>query len=130
MDEIQQPVMSQSDQKTITTPYVTEGLVVGIILALFVIGGMYYKSKLQIQNKNKSLQLVTDLKEKDQQAQDVLKQTAKVTVQPTEQPKMTPVTIKNQQDLSTQQALLDSSDMTSITKGLEDNSADSSQFAL
>lgn len=143
MDEIQQPVIPpnsvstqpvapQPEKKEGTAPYVAEGLVVGVILAFMVIGGMYYKSRLQIQiqNKNQTVQQGADLKVKDQQIQDALKQIAKVTVQPTVQPTVTPIIVKTKQDLTTQQTVLDSTDMTSITKGLEDNIADSSQFAL
>lgn len=143
MDEIQQPMMTpnpvnsqpiapQPEQKEATTPYVVEGLVVGVVIALVIIGGMYFKAKLssKIQLQNQTAQQVAEKKKQQDLAQQASQQSEKVTPTPSPAPTVTPVSITTKQDLTTQQTALDNSDMTDITKGLEENEADSSQFAL
>lgn len=148
MDEIQQPTIMPNpatyevaplgeNKKEESAPYILEGLVVGVIIAVAIIGGLYYKSKIssvlklqtgvQIQNQTKATLQTGELSPTQQQ----ILQPTQQTVNSIQTTTVTPILVKTKQDLTTQQtALLDNTEMTSITKGLEENTADSSQFAL
>lgn len=133
MDEIQQPVITPNpvservEEKEVTAPYVVEGVVIGVVIALFIIAGIYYKSTQAKKLTNSSQTAVQTAEEKAQQKElQMAIDKAKATPFPT----VTPVTVTSQKDLTTQQSALDSTDLNDLSKGLEMNASDSSEFAL
>lgn len=134
MDEIQQPVITPnpiSPEKETTTPYVIEGLVVGIVLAIVIIGGILYKAQLSASvelKAKKELQLAEDKKQqlRMQQLQQIVQKTTEITPVPT----AGPVVITTKEELKTQETVLQEMDLTDISKGLDETASDSSQFEL
>jgi len=134
MDEIQQPIIlpnptsSLPEEKDTTAPYVVEGVIVGVLIALTLIGGMMYKSYLSASIDSQSKKKIQTEAEKarKQELEQVLLQPTTIPTSPTP----SPIVLQTKEDLANQQVLLDAIDMTDITKGLDENSSDSAQFEL
>ena len=138
MDEIQQPIITPNpvitapittppEEKEVTTPYIVEGLVVGIVLAVAIIGGLYYKSQLSasINRQNAQSKQLAEEKKQQQQLRQILEKREGITPIPT----ATPITIRTKEELDTQETVLEDMDMSDITKSLEETASDSSEFA-
>lgn len=138
MEDVQKPVTQQNQplppigQKEVTTPYVFEGLIIGIVLASTVIGGMYYKTQLsaKVDLQTKLEKQAADRKAKELQADIEAQQAARTVTPQVVRPTEAPVIVQTQDDLISQKMNLDALDTTEITKGLEANSTDSTEFAL
>ncbi len=98
--------------------YMGVGVIAGFIVALAILGGIYYKMKLDLttleQKKVVTLQTPTGIPVP----------TREVT------PTVTPIVIQSQEDLTTQQNAMDSTDFSSMSGELDKNSSDSADFNL
>lgn len=95
------------------------GIAIGAMMALTIVGLMYYKSKLEKMNTaTPAKKIVSPVAQSATPVPFELKGTP------------TPVPISSTQDLSTQQTVLDGLDMSSIAKDLEATTTESAQFAL
>lgn len=137
MDELQIPAQQQNlppppvEKKEATTPYVFEGLIIGVVLAVTIIGGMFYKSQLSAKMalESKIAKQVADQKAKEQQAELVVQQTSQ-TGQTTVLPTVAPVVVTTEKDLATQQTALDNLDLSEVMNGLNQNMVDYSDFTI
>lgn len=129
MEDVQKPVMQQ---KEVTTPYVFEGLIIGIVLASTVLGGMYYKTQLsaKVALQTKLEKEASDRKAKELQADIEAQQAARTVTPQVVRPTEAPVIVQTQDDLMSQKTNLDAIDTSEISKGLDANIADSTEFAL
>lgn len=106
---------TEKDQHNHRVFYTSLGLLLGVVvLLLVVVGGMYMKEKQAF--------VAT-------QTQEHVAQTAQQTPQEQLQQSVTPVPVATKADLTVQQNALDSTDMNSISLGLDQNSADASSFS-
>ena len=97
-----------------------------MIALLVVMAGVYYKIKSDLAQSVKPQveQRVATVKEVEQQTAS----STNMIVTPTLIPSVTPVAISSQQDLATQQTSLDTTDISSVSAGLDANELDASQF--
>lgn len=123
MTPITLPGTPQPPQKS-SPNYTVMGLIVGVIIALAIIGGIYYKNLLE------SITPQNYLKQGKAAPTPVIQQ--KTTAEGptiTPEPSVTPVTVTSPADLTTQQNALDNTDMSSISSGLDQNAKDAAPFA-
>ncbi len=121
MNEQIKQMNTQPEQHSHKVLYASLGLLVlAVVLLLVVVGGMYYKGK-------QTLVATTYTQTQKQVIQPG--QTTQQTPQQQLQQSLTPVPVTTKKDLTTQQNALDNTDMTAITTGLDQNTADASQFS-
>ena len=124
----QKPVMpakpTPSLQKENTPNYVGVGVIIGFIVALGIVGGLYYKMKLDSTAnlaKSNPAKIIP---------QPTLPEVIIITPEPTTpKVKATPAVVQSPKDLVTQQNVLDNTDFTSISSELDKNLADAAGFA-
>lgn len=98
--------------------YTSLGLLLGSVVMLLIVVGVFY-------GKSKTANPVPEQKETQSQAE----QSVNIASDDQLQDSVTPMPIATTQDLNTQLNSLDNTDIESISVGLEQNSADASQFS-
>lgn len=112
-------IITQTKHHSHTVLYASLGILIVTVLLLLVVIEMSHKTKNSASITYRPPQPTTL-----QQAKSVAQ-----TPQQQLQQSVTPVPIATKQDLTTQQNVLDSANMTAITNGLNQNTADASQFS-
>ena len=108
----------QPEQHNHTTLYIAIGLsLVTVTMLIVVLSGML---------KGKDSSLSNNLPQTTQQIPP--EQVSQQTPQQQLQQSVTPAPVATKQDLTTQLNVLDNTDMTAISSGLDQNTADASQF--
>jgi hypothetical protein len=136
MDNSSAPNLDTLPQEKSPEPnYMLNGLIIGIIISLGVIGVIYYKNNfnrsIALNNQNQSSaasnQFIIPFFNRIGSKADQVTPTPVPSQQV--QPTVTPVKVETKQDLIMQQNALDITDMKGVLTDLEKNSKDSLQFA-
>ncbi len=120
--EVAQPSLSLHKENA--PNYVGIGVIIGFIVALGIVGGMYYKMKLDS----------TANLAKSNPAKIIPQPTAQEVIIITPEPitakvKVTPAVVQSPEDLVVQQGVLDDTDFSSISADLDKNLADAASFS-
>lgn len=118
MNEQEVQAVTQINTHSHKVLYTSLGLLLGSVVMLLIVVGVFY-------NKSKTANPVP----KQNETQSKIEQPVGIASDDQLQDSVTPIPITTTQDLSTQLSSLDGTDIDSISVGLEQNSADASQFS-
>ena len=117
------PLSTQIQREESSPNYVGMGVGIGLIVSLAVVGGIYYKIRLDTLSAANKQNITSSIKPQAKQAEAPPAIPTSIL-----QPKISPIKVSTSADLTAQQSTLDTIDMSTISAELDKNVVDASSF--